>query len=180
MADIEQLKYRYHGSIVGLDGRLNYYNGDGKQKYLLPCARITDPDLLVGVIDYNQLPIKRLRPAHKDRLPIRLVIEQTGEILEVTHHGISAFLYFHGLPNREVMGVLVESGLKRLRKRTDHLHLSIVRWIEEAGWQAWWTPLPERDNWLHLRLIPNCIAEEGRNASDVEANSLKEAFVKAL
>lgn len=178
MVGERKLRYEYVGGIAVNHGAL-YYGADGT-KSLLPCQRIVDPDIQVGILGYGRIQAQRLLPAHKDRQPIRLVLVQTGEEVSVTYPGKSAFLYFDGIPTADSLGKIVSKSLSRIREVRDHLHLSTVAWIEEAGWQVWWTPLPEREHWLHARLIPNCVVERGVDPTLDDARALKEVFIKAL
>lgn len=57
---------------------------------------------------------------------------------------------------------------------------STVGWIKEAGWETYWTPLPARSNWLHVRLVANSTIEQGINPTIEEAQAISEAFVKAF
>ena len=173
-----QLRYEYVGGITDSLGRLSYQNGE--TKYLEPCGRITDPDLLIGILANNQLHAERFLLTHKDKQPIRIIIEETGRQMQIKHPGKSAFLYFEGLPTKNTLRRLVDTSLQRISERRDHLHLTTVAWVEEAGWQVWWTPLPERENWLHVRLVSNRTAERSIDPSLEETTALKEAFIKAL
>ncbi|MBI2593811.1 hypothetical protein HYW44_04185 [Candidatus Daviesbacteria bacterium] len=175
------LRYEYWGGITDSTGRLTYRNG-GRDRYLFPCQRVTDPDVLVGLLAYNQMQPKRFIPTHRDWQPITITLGEgeTAQKLSLAYPGKSAFLYFEGVPTQEIVGALVNASLQRVKERTDHLHLSTVGWIEEAGWQVWWTPLPERNHWLHARVVPNSVVERGQIPTLEEATALREVFIKAL
>lgn len=175
------LRYEYRGGITDSSGILAYRNG-GEGKRLFPCTRVVDPDILVGLFAYNQMDPKRFIPRHRDRQPININIGEgdSAKKLTLNYPGKSAFLYFEGVPTKEIVGSLVNACLQRIRERTDHLHLSTVGWIEEAGWQVWWTPLPERNHWLHARIVANSVVERGIDPGIGDASALREAFIKAL
>lgn len=173
-----RLRYEYLGGTIDASGRL-VYSQDGS-KHLLACQRVLDPDIQVGLLGFRRMQPKRFIPAHKDRQPIRLALGQTGQEVQLAYPGKSAFLYFDGVPTTETLGRWVNESLKRIKEDKDHLHLSTVAWIEEAGWQVWWTPLPERDQWLHVRLVPNSIVEKGIDPTLDQAAALRDVFIKAI
>lgn len=121
-------------------------------------------------------------PAHRDWQPITITLGagDAAQRYSLAYAGKSAFLYFEDVPTRDIVGSLVDASMKRAKERTDHLHLSTVGWIEEAGWQVWWTPLPERNHWLHARIVPNSIAERGVVPTLDEATALRDSFIKAF
>jgi hypothetical protein len=123
-------------------GRLCY--GEGAAKFLYPCQKITDPNIVVAMIDNNSLPAQRLLLQQKDRTVIRVKNPISDEILVLKLPGKSASLYFDDCPNRKTVISIVKDHLRSEPDRRDHIFLSCVSLIEEAGWQAWWAPLQEK------------------------------------
>lgn len=142
------------------------------------CERITDAGLFIGLLDNGQIKPQRLLIKGSDNDPLVFLDDDNQVIASLKYPGKSAFLYLDDSADREVVGELTRMTLKREPDRRDKLHLASVGDIESAGWQAWWTPLPSRDNYMHVRLIPNCIVKEGRKPDIFEAEKLKNAFVK--
>ena len=176
MTPKENLRYSYTGSVLSPDFRLSNENGIS----ISPCERVSNPDLLVGILGNNKFNHMRLLVAHRDRLPIKITDETTGQRFQLNYPGKSAFFYFYDQPDKNILSQVVEEQLQRLKDRGDHLHLSTVGWVEEAGWQVWWAPLPESNNWLHVRLVPNSIIEYNQDPTEDEAMALKEVFVRAI
>lgn len=177
MAKIEQRIIGHKDFLIRRpDLRLQYGNG----RLIHPCATITDPDLLVGVFDNNVLPGKRFLLTSKDRQSITVQHRPEGNIYRTSEPGKSAFLYFGDPPTKLARDTIVANYLKRGSTRTDHLHLATVDWIEEAGWQTIWTPLPERKHWLHVRLVSDSTILSGVDPTMEEAQRLSEAFVKVF
>ncbi len=175
----ERLRYNYADFLQSFDRRLFY--DTAKSKSLTPCARIEDPDLLVGVFSASILKPARFRVrGARDRQPITLIDTTSGTVFQVTHPGKSAFIYFGQDPDKQILGDLVKQSLNRQATRDDHLHLATVGWIEESGWQAWWTPLPDSENWVHVRLIANRTIETGNDPQEEDLNALSQVFIKAL
>jgi hypothetical protein len=171
--------------------RINYLNckyqidGDFRLHYgselqaLDPCQRVTDPNIIVGIVDNSLLPAQRLLILPKDRSCVQVRIPTTGAIVQLPLQGKSASLYFDDAPMKETIHDMVRRHLHSKPDRRDHLHLSLVGWIEEAGWQVWWAPLQERNNLVHVRIIANSTAEKGEDPTIEEATKLATSFVKA-
>lgn len=83
-------------------------------------------------------------------------------------------------PSRDDLDKLIESGMKRRRTRHDHLHLARVDDVESVGWKTFWTPLPGRDSWLHVRVVANITIEEGRSPTEADASALCSVFEKKI
>lgn len=200
MSERGLLRFEYRGEVSG--GRLTYRKAvpDSREwlvdsealgqfmteqqteRQVLPCQRITDPELLVGLLAYNQTHPPRFMLKPKDKAPVKVVLgegEQT-ETYVAEYPGKSAFLYLLGEPTRETVEAIVSESMRRPRERTDHLHLATVAGIEEVGWQVWWVPLPERDNWMHVRIVPGTYIERGVYPSLEDAARLRQAFIRAF
>lgn len=202
MSERGLLRYQYRGEVFG--GKLVYrkspqdtastqcvidsgvaagfFSLPQTQTEVLPCQRITDPELLVGLLAYNQIHPPRFMLKPKDKAPVKVVLgdgEQTKTYV-AQYPGKSAFLYLLGEPTRETVEAIVSESMRRPRERTDHLHLATVAGIEEAGWQVWWAPLPERGHWMHVRIVPGTYIKRGVYPSLEDAEKLRGAFVKAF
>lgn len=165
-----------HAYIDQFDGGIELrYGESGVAK---PCDRLMDPQLMIGVISNGRINPKRFLIDGIDTQPIMICDTTNSSIVKMRYPGKSAFLYFHNEADRRVVGELVEITLAREPDRRDKLHVASVQNIEEAGWQAWWTPLPSRKNWLHVRLVPNCEIEEGRKPNLEEVQLLQQVFKK--
>ena len=174
---MERLRYG-HVSVILDKAELVY--GPEKSRKLIPCERILDPDLRVGILSANNLLAPRFLLTPKDKQSITLLAPDSGTVFRIALPGKSAFLYFGENPDKNTVIDLVQFNMKRDMKRDDHLHLTTVKAIEQAGWEAWWTPLPDRDNWLHVRLVSNRTTIKGELPELTEAKSLCAAFKKAI
>ncbi len=200
MSERGLLRFEYRGEVSG--GRLTYKKAmpDSRQwlvdstvlgqladaqqaaTQVLPCQRITDPELLVGLLAYNHIHPPRFMLKPKDKAPVKVVLGEgeQAETYVAEYPGKSAFLYLLGEPTRETVEAIVGESMRRPRERTDHLHLATVARIEEAGWQVWWAPLPERGHWMHVRIVPGTYIKKGVYPSLEDAEKLRGAFVKAF
>jgi hypothetical protein len=171
-------RIKFGNGCYSVDGQYRLHFGSNESEILLPCRRINDPNLLIGIIDNNNLNPKRLLILPKDRAPIRVTIIETGETLQIKYPGKSAFLYLDCNPSKNTVNGIVRYKLKSIPDRRDHLHLSTVEWIEESGWQAWWAPIELGGNLMHVRLIPSSIIDKQLDPTIIEASALSAAFIK--
>lgn len=172
---MDKLKYGYKDHLIGKDHRLHY--GKGFSKSLIPCQRVADGNLVVGILNTgNNLKAERFCLAGKDRQPISLQIDE-GEGYDLTYPGKSALLVFDQY-ERVKMGEFILATFARNINRNDHLFVATVDLIEEAGWSIYWTPLPERESWLHTRIVPQCYSHQGKDPGEEEMKALQSVFVK--
>src|SRR3972149_547613 len=89
---MDKLKYGYKDHLIGKDHRLHY--GKGFSKSLIPCRRVADGNLVVGILNTgNNLKAERFRLAGKDKQAISLARDE-GEGYRLIHPGKSAFFVF--------------------------------------------------------------------------------------
>jgi hypothetical protein len=167
-------RYTFRDTLSPAQSRLRY--GDGESQTLIPCARVGDPDLQVGVLSLKNLKPDRFRVrGARDRQPIVLFDSLTQQQLTLSHPGKSAFLQLevNAVPN---LHEIVQRSMNRPATRHDHLHVATVGALDEAGWQTWWTPLPSRDNPLHVRLISDRTVDHGSDPTEADRLVLAAAF----
>lgn len=162
---------------ISVDESLSLYYGRNKDRILLPCQKIQDKNLNIGIIDNNNINPNRLLLIQRDREPIKVMDPSTSEIYTLSYPGKSAFLYFDKVPpDRFVLHNLVRKLMSNCPDRRDHLHLSTVGRIEKSGWEVYWAPLQMSGKLTHVRLIPNAILINSKDPTIEDAENLKNAF----
>lgn len=154
--------------------RLHFQNGT----LLEPCEPITQSDLQIAIVDNNCLNPKRLLLVQKDKESICVTIPETQEEKIMRYPGKSAFLFLE----KGNAGTAVSDFVKRLvgghPDRRDHLHITTVGQIKEAGWQVWWVPLQMRGNLTHVRMICDSTISSGQEPTLENAIRLANVFKK--
>ncbi len=145
--------------------------------HLTPCVPVDDPNMQVGLLSHRVLHPGRLKLSPSDRYPIVLTVEDSGEIYRVDYPGKSAFLYLE--PDLDV-GDFVAQSFGRKPKPEDRLCLARVGDIASHGWQTFWTPLPDRENWAHVRLVANRTIDDGSNPTVEDTRNLANVFLRVL
>ncbi len=171
-----RLEYGYRDRISRNDHK-NFLPAE--LAHLIPCTQITDPTLSIGIVSNGTVQPRRFSLTSKDRQPI-ILTGDSERVFEMRLAGKSAFLYVENAePGKDVLSGLVGQSFNREPTRDDHLHLALIGDIHAAGWQVWWTPLPDRNNWTHVRLVANRTEKEGLSPTVEDGQSLAQVFSKA-
>lgn len=162
--------------IDGANDRFELRYAEGRVIGL--CERIADSDMVVGLLSNGTVRPERLMIKGEDNSPIVYFDDSGNVVASLACPGKSAFLYFEDSVDRHVVGKLTQIALRREPDRRDKLHVATVGDINSSDWQVWWTPLPSRENYIHVRLVPNCVVDEGRKPKMEEAERLAGVFRK--
>lgn len=148
--------------------------------HLVPCAPVNDANMQVGLLSHRALHPGRLKLSPSDRQPIVLTVEDSGDLYRIDYPGKSAFLYLKTNPDKDLVRGFVAENFGREYQREDHLHLARVDDIASAGWQTFWTPLPDRKNWTHVRLVADRTMRDGSSPTIEDAHNLANVFSKKI
>lgn len=171
-------EYGYHDLMT--QGALDRYLRKSGAGVLIPCAKIDNPDLTVGILGFNSLNPERFSLSPKDKQPIHLTITNSGQAHVLRYPGKSAFLCVPNSKERDPLCTIVEQHMDRPINRNDHLHQTTVGLIEKAGWQTIWAPLPSRNSWSHVRLVAFSVLNGSNKPSEQEMQALCNVLIKIV
>ena len=148
---------------------------------LIPCEKIGIPELNIGLLGGNNLHARHFELRRTDHTPI-LLYDRYGQIIyRLTHPGKSGFVYLGDeKPDKTILNDLTPDVISRDPTRHDRLHLTTVGKLQESGWSAWWAPLRETKNWLHVRIVGEAAISERRTPNLEELSALCGAFARVI
>jgi len=121
------------------------------------------------------LIIKLLLP--KDRESIKITKLDDNISCAILHPGKSAKICFTPKGcGPEIVKDFVTKDIAGNYDRRDHLHISTVAKIKDAGWTPVWAPLQLLGRILHVRMIAQRTIESGHDPILEDAVNLSRAF----
>ncbi len=166
-------------SVPDKNFHLSY--GASKDKMLVPCEPITDELICLGIIGNGIVHAAKLLLLPKDRAPIHVQNPTTNEIYSLTYPGKSAILGLDpNICDKEILNLIVKGQLGTEPDRRDHLHISSVAKIMNAGWVAFWAPLQLEHKIAHARLVAKRTIDYAEDPTLEDAQKLANVFEKKI
>ncbi|OGM32492.1 hypothetical protein A2803_03430 [Candidatus Woesebacteria bacterium RIFCSPHIGHO2_01_FULL_44_21] len=157
--------------------RLDY--GEGFQKTLLPCEVIRDEELCLGIIGNSCLRPDKLHLNERDKNPVVVSIQSTGEIKRLDLPGKSAEIIFDpDSCGKHTAREIVSTTMGGRPDRRDNLYTATVGQINSAGWVAFWAPIQLEYKTRHARIVANTTINYNIDPTESDLANLASVLTK--